>query len=144
MKIPEFTAQASLYKARNSHRSLTFDRASAQSTVVTPQLGGPNAPGHAGCLNDCADQHPAWTRAQCAAACKDPIGAPCKPHDNSINNLACLIGVNTWEGNCGSDCLTFASGGLVGAAAAALCVAGCHISAEGFRSDCPPAVICLS
>jgi hypothetical protein len=36
---------------------------------------GPNAPGIAGCLQDCMDAHPNWTVARCKASCRDP-GVP--------------------------------------------------------------------
>jgi hypothetical protein len=137
MNIPEFTAQASLYRTNIRYRSVAFARASAHGTVVIPQAGGPGAPGHAACLSDCADQHPDWTRKQCLAACRDPGGTPaCTPHDNTINHLACLGGVAFWETACVTGCT---GTGILDP----LCSFGCQELAAGFRRDCPPAVICI-
>ncbi len=74
MNIPEFTAQASLYRTSNSYRSLAFDLASPKRTVVTPQLGGPGFEGKANCFMDCRDKHPKWTAERCGAYCRDPGG----------------------------------------------------------------------
>ena len=76
MNIPDFTAEASLYRTSNSYRSLAFDRASPQRTVVSPQLPNENAPGLAGCMSDCRVENPGWTAAQCRAACRDPGSIP--------------------------------------------------------------------
>ena len=136
MNIPEFTAHASLYRTNNRYRSAGFARSSAQITVVIPQLGGPGSPGHAACLSDCADQHPDWTRTQCLQACADPRGIPCKKHDNTINHLACIVGVEAWETACSAHCP------FLGFPLGLGCEALCATTAAGFRSDCPPAVIC--
>lgn len=74
MSIPRFTAQASLYRTSHRYRSLAFDRASTQRTILAPQLGGPGFKGLAGCLSDCADAHPGWTAARCRMYCRDPGG----------------------------------------------------------------------
>jgi hypothetical protein len=84
MNIPEFTAQASLYRSSNSYRSLAFDRASPQGTVLVPQVKGPDAPNPGDCFSDCMDKlayhHPELTREQagrrCGQACRDPVGTP--------------------------------------------------------------------
>src|SRR6266850_5982083 len=74
MNIPQFTAQASLYRTNNRYRSLAFDYASPPKTVLVPQLGGPGFEGLANCLMDCADKHPTWTAEQCNKICSDPGG----------------------------------------------------------------------
>lgn len=82
MNIPEFTAQASLYRTSNSYRSLAFDRASLQRTVLVPQLGGPGFEGYGNCISDCIDTkqyyNPKLTYEEagqaCAGACRDPGG----------------------------------------------------------------------
>jgi hypothetical protein len=76
MNIPEFTAQASLYRTSNSYRSLAFDRASPQRTVLLPQLGGPGFEGKGNCISDCVDLHPDWTAARCGEICRDPGSIP--------------------------------------------------------------------
>ena len=53
MNIPEFTAQASLYRTSNSYRSLAFEGGRTKKSVVTPQLGGPVSKLIANCLSDC-------------------------------------------------------------------------------------------
>jgi hypothetical protein len=142
MNIPEFTAQASLYRTSNSYRSLAFDRASPQRTVLLPQLGGPGFEGKGNCISDCADLHPDWTKAQCGAACRASDGPPCKPQDNSLNRAVCINGTNGWEAACAADCALLSGGGILGMVAAAACAAGCHAVAAQQRSDCPSAVIC--
>src|SRR5690242_20596941 len=74
MKIPGFTAQASLYSANNSHHSSLFDRTSAEGSVVVPQVGGSGYEGHGSCLIECAEQHPDWTAERCKLSCRDPGG----------------------------------------------------------------------
>ena len=78
MNIPEFTAQASLYRTSNSYRSLAFDRASLQRTVLVPQIGGPDFEGYWNCVNDCRDKHPNLTPKDaaklCVRSCRDPGG----------------------------------------------------------------------
>ena len=76
MNIPEFTAQASLYKTSNSYRSLAFDRASLQRIVLVPQLGGPGFEGYGNCISDCMDKHPNSKDAVklCVRSCRDPGG----------------------------------------------------------------------
>jgi hypothetical protein len=73
MKIPEFTAQASLYKTSNRYRS-SAQPGEPQRTVVIPQLGGPGFEGWGNCFSDCRDAHPDWTPARCSARCRDPGG----------------------------------------------------------------------
>ena len=74
MRIPTFTAQASLYRTSNRYRSVGFERSSQQRGIVIPQLGGKGFEGRANCFIDCIDQHPTWTRARCEAICRDPGG----------------------------------------------------------------------
>jgi hypothetical protein len=81
MKLPEFTAQASLYRTSNCYRS-PGQRGESQRTVVMPQLGGPGFGGLQNCINDCVDQllyyHPELKQVdalkQCRASCRDPGG----------------------------------------------------------------------
>jgi hypothetical protein len=99
MNIPEFTAQASLYRTSNSYRSLAFDHASPQRTVLVPQLGGPGFEGMANCISDCADTHPDWTAAQCRASCRDPGAPPPPPRDPTSRDLS-IAGCWFWWGAC--------------------------------------------
>jgi len=98
MKLPEFTAQASLYRTSNRYRS-PGQRGEPQRTVVIPQLGGPGFEGLQNCINDCVDRllyyHPELKRAealkQCRAECHDPVGTPGSggghPRDPAIEAL---------------------------------------------------------
>jgi hypothetical protein len=86
MNIPEFTAQASLYRTSNHYRSLAFDSASPQRTVLVPQLGGPGFEGFGNCISDCADLHPGWTAARCGAACHASDGPPRVGYGSSCEN----------------------------------------------------------
>ena len=76
MKMPEFTAEASLHETSNRRHSLALDRTSPKRSVVIPQLGGGGFKGLGGCLDDCADLRPNWTAGQCRKICKDPEGIP--------------------------------------------------------------------
>jgi hypothetical protein len=71
MSIPEFTAQASLYRTSNHYRSLG-QRGEPQRTIVIPQLGGPGFEGKANCIMDCVDN--GGTAKQCEKRCRDPGG----------------------------------------------------------------------
>jgi|SRR5690349_6216297 len=141
MKLPEFTAEASLYDTGNRYHSLAFDRTSRKTTVVIPQLRGPGAPGPGSCISDCADRHPGWTKARCKSACRAKDGS-CTPHDNSLNRALCINGISGWEKGSVADCATLSGAGILGAAAAIACAAGVRALADQKRSDCDPAVIC--
>lgn len=99
MNLPEFTAQASLYRTSNRYRSLG-QRGEPQRTVVMPQLGGKNFKGFRGCVMDCLDQHPYWTSAQCERSCRDP-GHAGASSDTSVNDFLSNMGIGAWEGACG-------------------------------------------
>jgi hypothetical protein len=101
MKIPEFTAEASLHRTSNNYRSAALYRASPKRTAVIPQLGGPGFKGFAGCQNDCLDQHPELTRDQCARRCRDPFaGVDLSTPRNSFNDFLSSAGIDFWEGGC--------------------------------------------
>lgn len=84
MRIPGFSAEASLVERSSSRgygrKAPGGQRGKLQRTVVVPQLPKERGvdvdgfQGKAGCLIDCADAHPHWTDAQCAAICRDPGG----------------------------------------------------------------------
>jgi hypothetical protein len=76
MKMPDFTAQASLYRSNSSYRSPTFDGASMQRPVVVPQRGGRGFEGHAFCIDTCRDR--GGTEASCRRICNggDPPKVP--------------------------------------------------------------------
>jgi hypothetical protein len=80
MRIPGFSAEASLGERSSSRgygrKAPGGQRGNLQRTVLVPQLGGSGFQGKAGCLIGCADKHPHWTSAQCAAICRDPGGVP--------------------------------------------------------------------
>ncbi len=99
MNIPEFTAQASLYRTSNHYRSLAFDCASPQRTVLVPQLGGPGFEGFGNCISDCADLHPDWTAARCGAACRANDGPPPPPTDPTNRDLG-IAGCWFWWTAC--------------------------------------------
>lgn len=94
MNMPEFTAQASLYRSNNRYCSFG-QQGELQKTAVIPQLPNKNAPGKVGCVMDCRDQHPDWSAAKCAARCRDPGGikgsgsGPTRPADA---NAVCWAG----------------------------------------------------
>ena len=98
MKIPEFTAQNSLYRTGNHYRSLG-QRGEPQRTVVNPQLGGPEFKGFQGCINDCMDNNPYWTRARCERSCRDPGHAGISSN-SSFNDFLSNIGIDFWEAGC--------------------------------------------
>jgi len=101
MKIPEFTAEASLYETRTRYRSLRPE-GGPQGTVL-PQLGGKGFKGMAGCMMDCEDRHPNWTTAQCARTCKDPFaGVDLSTPGNWFNDFLSSAGIDLWETACGS------------------------------------------
>ena len=101
MKIPEFTAEASLYRTSGSGRSPRPDRAGRGRTAIIPQLGGPNFKGLNGCISDCVDQHPEMTPDQCRRACSDPFaGVDLSTPSNSFNRFLESAGISFWEGAC--------------------------------------------
>jgi hypothetical protein len=92
MNLPEFTAQASLYRTSNSYRSLAFDRASPQRTVLVPQLGGPGFQGLQSCINDCRDENRDFTIAECRAFCGgSDIGTPSDPGTTLFSDSLCYV-----------------------------------------------------
>jgi hypothetical protein len=102
MKIPEFTAEASLYVASNRYRSFG-QHGEGQRFGVIPQLGGPEYKGYQGCLDDCMDQHPGWTLRQCAHTCRDPFtGVDLGTSRSWFNDLLTQGGIKFWEVACGT------------------------------------------
>jgi len=73
VNIPQFTAQASLYRTSHHYRS-PGQRGKPQRTVIIPQLGGPGFEGYWNCVSDCVDLHPDWPAGRCRVACRDPGG----------------------------------------------------------------------
>ena len=109
MKIPKFTAQASLYRTSNSYRSPALDRASPKRTAVTPQIGGPDYKGFGGCIDDCMDRvqyfQPELTHKQamleCSRGCRDPFaGVDLSTPRNSFNDFLSSAGIAFWEEGC--------------------------------------------
>ena len=100
MKIPEFTAYASLYRTSNNYHLPAFDHASPERTVLA-QRGGKGFKGFEGCKMDCADKNPNWTREQCRRSCTDP-GHAGESSDSSVNDFFSNIGIDFWEGACSS------------------------------------------
>lgn len=101
MKIPEFTAEASLYQTSNKCRSLPFDRTSPKTNVVIPQLGGKGFKGFQGCVSDCLDQNPNLTRHQCEGRCKDPFaGVDLGTSRSWFDSFLTNIGIDFWEAGC--------------------------------------------
>lgn len=102
MKIPEFTAEASLYETSNRYRSLGHGGESRGPGLI-PQIGGRGFKGLTGCIMDCQDQHPNWTKQQCARICHDPFGgSDLSTPGNWLNNALSNIGIGAWEGACGA------------------------------------------
>jgi hypothetical protein len=101
MKIPEFTAEASLYKTRNRRRSVAFDHGSSKKTIVLPQIGNRNFKGLWGCEMDCMDQHPNWTHEQCRRSCTDPFGGSDLGTSRSFwDGFLSDAGIDFWEAGC--------------------------------------------
>lgn len=100
MSIPEFTAQASLYRTSNRYRSPGFDNP-AQSTVISPQLGGKEFKGMSGCIDDCLDKNPSFTPIQCRRSCSDPFGGLDLGTSRSwFNDFLSSAGIDMWEIGC--------------------------------------------
>ena len=101
MNIPDFTAEASLYRTSNSYRPLAFDRVSPQRAVVIPQRGGPGFEGFWACVQDCKDENPGWTTRECQAACRDVggPGGPPPPADPTNRDLS-IAGCWAWWAAC--------------------------------------------
>ena len=81
MKLPGFTAEASLYDGGKHYRSVTTQSYSSQwcelqRSLAIPQRGGPGFEGMSNCISDCRDLHPHWTAEQCRRRCLDPGGIP--------------------------------------------------------------------
>ncbi len=74
MTLPGFTADASLSKTTNRYRTHVQRHGYAHRVDIIPQLGGRGFVGRAACYADCADAHPDWSAARCAARCRDPGG----------------------------------------------------------------------
>jgi hypothetical protein len=70
MNMPGFTADLCLRNADQRYQVFALEHQTDQT--IQPTLMGPNAPGIAGCLQDCMDAHPDWTVARCKASCRDP------------------------------------------------------------------------
>ncbi len=99
MSMPEFTAQASLYRTSNRYHSLG-QRGQPQSAVVIPQLGGRGFKGYNGCVMDCLERNPNRTVTQCRRDCHD-LGIAGTSSDSWFNDLASEVGISAWEGACG-------------------------------------------
>jgi hypothetical protein len=101
MKIPEFTAEASLCETSNRRRSLPFDHTSPKTNVVIPQRGGVGFKGLQGCILDCMDRHPEWTREQCRRSCVDPFGGADLGTERSFwDGFLSGAGIDFWEVGC--------------------------------------------
>jgi hypothetical protein len=105
MKIPEFTAAASLHRMSNNHRSPAPGRASPKRTAVIPQLGGKEFKGFSGCMDDCIDRHPELTPEQakpvCTRICSDPfMGHDLSTSGSGLNDFLSSAGIDFWEGAC--------------------------------------------
>lgn len=98
MNMPEFTAQASLYRSNNRYCSLG-QQGELQRTLVISQLGGRGFKGFEGCIMDCLDKHPDWTPAKCERSCKDP-GHAGTSSDSWFNDSLSNAGIAFWEGGC--------------------------------------------
>ena len=100
MKIPEFTAEASLYETSSRYRS-PGQRGGTQRPDIIPQRGGVGFKGHPGCEMDCLDQHPGLTHDQCRRMCNDPFGGTdLSTPGNWLNHLLSSAGIDFWEGAC--------------------------------------------
>ena len=109
MNIPEFTAQASLYRTSNNYRSPALDRASPKRTAVIPQIGYEDYKGFGGCINDCIDRKQYYNpklkyeeaQRACARACRDPFaGVDLSTPRNSFNDFLSSAGIAFWEEGC--------------------------------------------
>lgn len=136
MKVPGFTAAASLPIMRGRNTGQHPQKAPGgytediQTSVILPQLPGGNAPGRAGCLSDCVDQHPTWTGAQCRRICSDPGGTPGsgggRPRDPSADAVC-------WAGYAVCSAIGFAA---FRPDLWASCLFGGPCSCEAIRDDC--------
>jgi len=100
MSMPEFTAQASLYRTSNRYHS-PGQPAGPQEAVVIPQLGGRGFKGYNGCVMDCLERYPNWTAAKCSRHCND-LGIAGTSSDSSVNDWLSHMGIGAWEGACGA------------------------------------------
>jgi len=114
MKIPQFTAEASLYETSDRRRSLPFDHTSPKTNVVIPQLSKLPKPGESGfkgltgCIMDCLDRHPEWkdrdpkwAREQCRRSCVDPFGGVDLGTERSFwDGFLSDAGIDFWEVGC--------------------------------------------
>ena len=101
MKIPGFTAEASLYKKTSSDSSPRRNFSASERAAIIPQLGGEGFKGFAGCQSDCLDQHPEKTREQCRRACVDPFGgADLGTSGDPVNDFLSSAGISFWEAAC--------------------------------------------
>ena len=94
MHIPNFTAETSLYRASKPYFS-SGSHGEFQRTFVITQLPGKNAPGKAGCIDDCVDA--GRTLAYCRNVyCRDHgnPGASSADWFNDFLSSAVGIGVN--------------------------------------------------
>lgn len=103
MKIPGFTAEASLNESSNRCRSLPIGRTRPEMDVVIPQIGGREFKGFGGCVSDCMDLHPEWSLEQCRQSCRDPLGGTDLGTSSSwINDFLTEAGIGAWELACGT------------------------------------------
>ena len=108
MKIPQFTAEKSLYQTRNQRRSLPFDHTLPKTNVIVPQLpkvfkSGDESgfKGLSGCEMDCRDRHPKWTDEQCRRSCVDPFGGADLGTERSFwDGFLSGAGIDFWEVGC--------------------------------------------
>jgi hypothetical protein len=106
--MPGFTAEASLYngKARYTGKyqkeALGEQRGELQRPLFIPQLAGPDAPGWYGCVWDCRDENPSWTKVECERSCRDPGGAggPPSPPRDPVNCALSFRGIDFWYAAC--------------------------------------------
>jgi len=101
MKLPLFTAEASLYASGSNDRFIRPDPARQPMDAVIAQLGGRGFKGFSGCVSDCLDLHPTWTKAQCARTCRDPFaGVDLSTPSNGVNDFLSGAGIDFWEAEC--------------------------------------------
>ena len=98
MRIPKFTADASLYRTTNRYRSGGRGEKSEGTTVV-PQIGGKDFKGKSGCVMDCLDKYPNLTPLQCSRRCSDS-GIAGKSSDDWLNDTLTGGGIDFWEIGC--------------------------------------------
>jgi hypothetical protein len=101
MRLPSFTAQASLDVQGHRYRKPTAAPVLAETGAISPQLGGKTFQGFGGCVSDCMDQHPGWSRTRCAKACRDPLsGVDLSTATNEVNGFLSSLGIDAWEVGC--------------------------------------------